>query len=421
MRKIVKYSLSLFIMIVMLFGVLAEQSFAATGGPKIRRIEGENRYSTAAAVSRDVYKTVGTVIIALGEDYADALSGGQLSVAAKAPILLARRNSIPEETTAELERLQPKKIYILGGKNALSENVENQLIGFAETERIEGRNRYKTSEAIAKKSKELGMKDDSLIASGKDFPDSLSAGGAVAKNKQSLALSNGQDLPMIDYKSLTLLGGTKALPLPSVSAKRIGGANRYDTALMLAKENFEKPKTIILASGENFPDALTAVSLAAKYDAPILLSRKDILDPNTLTYIQENCEDLIIVGGKAAIDITIPTQEPDVKKSEAIITFVPNFENTPITVKTTVGEKTMAPVINRSGYTLKGWNTKADGTGEMVNLNNKTFSEDTVLYAIWESADTIITFDYNYQGAPRKTTQYINSSSTVTTPNEPVR
>lgn len=344
------------------------------------------------------------------------------------------------------------------------------------------------------------MKDDFLITSGKDFPDSLSAGGAVAKNKQTLALSNGQDLPMINYKGITLLGGPKALPLPGISAKRIGGDNRYDTALMLAKENFEKPETIILASGENFPDALTAVSLAAKYDAPILLSRKDVLDPNTLTYIQENCEDLIIVGGNAAIDINIPTQEPEVKKNEAIITFVPNFEKTPITVKTTVGGKTTAPLINRNGYTLKGWNTKADGSGktvdfskdtfsdntvlygiwekaeivkadisvtfkynyflspsdtvskiktgakaaapsipqrkdysfkgwntkadgsgEMVNLNNKTFSEDTILYAVWESADTAISFDYNYQGAPRKTTQYINSSSTVTTPNEPVR
>lgn len=184
MRKIKKNSLSLFIMIVMLFGLLAEQSFAATGKPKIRRVSGENRYSTAVAVSKDVYKTAGTVIIALGEDYADALSGGQLSVAAKAPILLARRNSIPEETTTELIRLQPKKIYILGGENALSENVEKQLNDITETERLEGRNRYKTAEAIAEKSRELGMKDDFLITSGKDFPDSLSAGGAVAKTNK---------------------------------------------------------------------------------------------------------------------------------------------------------------------------------------------------------------------------------------------
>ena len=63
---------------------------------------------------------------------------------------------------------------------------------------------------------------------------------------------------------------------------RIEGQNRYATAVEIAKKTFpEIPKTFILASGEDFPDALVANGLTNVFDAPILLTRQGELPQDT--------------------------------------------------------------------------------------------------------------------------------------------
>lgn len=52
---------------------------------------------------------------------------------------------------------------------------------------------------------------------------------------------------------------------------RIQGPSRYHTAAKVSEESWEKADTVILATGDNFPDALAGVPLAAAKKAPILL------------------------------------------------------------------------------------------------------------------------------------------------------
>ena len=82
---------------------------------------------------------------------------------------------------------------------------------------------------------------------------------------------------------------------------RLKGSNRYATGLAIANElkevqGVEKFRTVVVAYGEKFPDALTGSYLAAKYNAPILLTSESA-DGDVMTYIRNN----LVAGGKVYI------------------------------------------------------------------------------------------------------------------------
>ena len=84
---------------------------------------------------------------------------------------------------------------------------------------------------------------------------------------------------------------------------RIGGDDRYETASLEALSAFEEgSSTVIVASGEDFPDALAATSLAGGLDCPVLLTESDELPEATATAIGElGAGDAIVIGGESAV------------------------------------------------------------------------------------------------------------------------
>lgn len=60
---------------------------------------------------------------------------------------------------------------------------------------------------------------------------------------------------------------------------RLAGTDRYSTAAAIAKQGWAQSNYVVLAYGENFPDALSSGVLANKYNAPILLTKSTNL-PN---------------------------------------------------------------------------------------------------------------------------------------------
>ena len=94
--------------------------------------------------------------------------------------------------------------------------------------------------------------------------------------------------------------------VPSVI--RLSGKNRYDTAFAVANQlksnlKLEQFEAVVVAYGQNFPDALTGSYLAAVKNAPILLTEKSA-DARVLDYIQTNLVPggtVYILGGTAAV------------------------------------------------------------------------------------------------------------------------
>lgn len=99
--------------------------------------------ATAASATPVVY-------VATGENFPDALGAGPAAAIVKGPILLVSQNAIPGETAAELTRLGPDKIIIVGGTAVVSASVESGLAAYAGTvERIAGTNRYDTAAKLS--------------------------------------------------------------------------------------------------------------------------------------------------------------------------------------------------------------------------------------------------------------------------------
>lgn len=88
---------------------------AGAQAPPAERLAGENRFDTAAAVSAATFDPgVDVAFVATGQNFPDALAGGPLAGVRSAPILLTAQDALPPETAAELDRLDPGSITVLG-------------------------------------------------------------------------------------------------------------------------------------------------------------------------------------------------------------------------------------------------------------------------------------------------------------------
>ena len=87
---------------------------------------GADRYATAAAVSQGTYpQGASTAFLASGENYPDALAGAPVAALAGAPLLLSRRDCVPQSTKSELARLGVTELVVLGGTGAVSQAAAN--------------------------------------------------------------------------------------------------------------------------------------------------------------------------------------------------------------------------------------------------------------------------------------------------------
>ncbi|WP_052085707.1 cell wall-binding repeat-containing protein [Clostridium sp. HMP27] len=82
---------------------------------------------------------------------------------------------------------------------------------------------------------------------------------------------------------------------------RISGLNRYETSIEVSKQ-WSSSKYAVLASGQDFPDALSASPLAAKYNAPILLTNPKTLATKTEMEIKRlGVSEMFIIGGYGSV------------------------------------------------------------------------------------------------------------------------
>ncbi len=271
-----------------------------TKSQQVTRISGKDRITTSVEISKSAYTTSENVVLASGFNFADALSAGQLASALDAPLLLSSQNKLDSQTKNEIERLKAKKVYVVGGDNAISKNGIDTTLKSENIDvtRLEGQDRYSTSQKVMEKTKEIINPEYLLIASGKNFPDALAATSFFVNHKSVMVLSDGVTYPQSNLQEIAI-GGVNQLPLKGFKGKRVSGKDRYETALEIAKLSFDKNNNAILASGQVFADSLSAVSLTKKHNAPIVLTQSDSLTENAKKYL--NGKNVFIVGGEKTV------------------------------------------------------------------------------------------------------------------------
>ncbi|MBK9180700.1 MAG: cell wall-binding repeat-containing protein [Acidimicrobiales bacterium] len=286
---------------------------------QVAQIGGTDRAGTAILLSRDAFPrngSAGAVILATGLNFPDALAGTPLARFLNGPILLAtiqgnreaKAAVLSPDTLAELQRVLPAggKVYVLGGPAAVGGSVDGQLrgLGYVVT-RLAGPTRYETAVAIANA---LGNPNNVILATGTDFPDALSGGAAAAKIGGAVLLTAGNVIPpatgaYIGGKKIYAIGGPAAAASPS--SESIVGADRYATASAVATKWFSSPSAVGVATGLDFPDALTGgAHIAIRASGPMLLTQTTALPTSTNGYLMAKKVPIAVAfvyGGPAAV------------------------------------------------------------------------------------------------------------------------
>ena len=299
-------------------------SFATEAEPKneITRLEGKDRYETAIQISKEGWNKSDYVVIARGSDFPDALSAAPLAKLYNAPILLSDTNTFLPSLQAELKRLSPKKVFIVGGTGVVSYNVEKGIRSLTSNgivvERIYGKDRYETALAVAEK---MGGSKELVIATGKNYPDALSIASFAASNSIPIMLTDNTSLykGALDYikkygvNKVYILGGTgvisdkieQTIKNQGCAVERFGGKDRYETNYLVLKKLASRFDftDVYFATGKNFPDALAGTALASLTKSPIVLVG-DGVNSNTIAHLREQMNNIKVkhsLGGEGVL------------------------------------------------------------------------------------------------------------------------
>ena len=257
-----------------------------------QKIVGKDRYDTAAKVATNIGKYNKAILVNAENSMSDGLSAAGLSGKEKAPILLVKKDSIPQSTLEKLKNVD--KVYIIGGNNAISENVEAELKNIKNIksiERLAGKDRVETSRAVAREIKEYSKV---FVVNGyKGEADAMSASPLAAKYKAPIILTNGKNIE-VDKKDVEyyVIGGEAVVDnsiVKELSATRISGKDRYETNRKVIARFYKNKSKLYIANGKTLVDALTSSNLA-KEDGIVLVSE------NTDNSIL-NGKNIIQIGG----------------------------------------------------------------------------------------------------------------------------
>ncbi|TFV83808.1 cell wall-binding repeat-containing protein [Microbacterium sp. dk485] len=288
------------------------------------RLDGRDRYETAVAVSRASFpKGTSTVYLVVGTDFADALAAAPLAANKDAALLLTRSTALPPPTEAELKRLAPQRVVLVGGTGVIDAGMPDRLrraLGSALTvDRIAGADRYETARLIAA---EFGSTSAAYIATGHDFADALGAAAVAGRTGAPVVLvrGNGASLDAATVRTLSALGARDAVVVGgegAVSAgiaadlsghglavTRYGGSNRFATNAALNNASFGAGTgSIVLATGQDFPDALTGAVLAAERGVPIFVTYGTCVTGGSADFmVNKGARAYTLVGGVGVLN-----------------------------------------------------------------------------------------------------------------------
>lgn len=256
----------------------------------VTRISGSDRFQTAAEISKKGFPGGSSLVyVATGADYPDALAGGAAAGHLGIPVLLVEKSTIPLATRQELNRLDPARIVVLGGEGVVAENVRSALTNYASTgevTRLSGNDRYGTAAAISAANYDPGVRA-AFIATGSGFADALAGAPAAALEDSPMLLVTRDSIPnatrdellRLNPQRIYVLGGGASISSAVASAlngyttgsvTRLSGSDRYGTGAAVVRQFWTKSRGYV-ATGQNFPDALTGGAVAGKESVPVLL------------------------------------------------------------------------------------------------------------------------------------------------------
>jgi putative cell wall-binding protein len=311
--------------IALLVGVLATVAQApAASADHPARISGVDRYETAAKVSASRFTAgVPVAYVVTGVKFPDALAAGVAAGVERGPVLLTTPASLSPATSAELDRLRPAEIVVVGGAGSVSDGVVAQLRTKTDgtVTRVQGDDRFATAAAVARHA--FASAGTAYVASGTTFPDALAGVPAAVRDRAPLLLVTATTVPGATAQAIADLGVDQIVVLGGVgtisqgvedqlrslagSTARVAGDNRFATAAAVSARAFPGGAPVAyLATGMAAADALAAGPVAALAGGPVLLVRGNCIPPAVEAEIARlGAPGLVILGGDRAVGLAV--------------------------------------------------------------------------------------------------------------------
>jgi hypothetical protein len=286
---------------------LFASSAIAFAAPTFNRPVNESTHlANAIALSTTAYPSgAPAAVVTSADSYADSLTAAVLARAYSGPLLLASGTSLSSNVAAELTRLHPAKVLLVGLPSSFVGSVTSAVAGLtADNVRvIKGADRYETAALVARAvAEKRGSVSKVVIAPGDSYGAALAAASlAAAQQWPLLLMPKSGPLPAAAQQAITDLGvssgvevGTDALLGVSgfTVAKRIVGAisstdpdGRYDTAAKLAEYGEDQGwlsfSRVGIVAGDDYPDGEIAAAYLAKSKGVLLFSKGTALQAAT--------------------------------------------------------------------------------------------------------------------------------------------
>lgn len=286
---------------------------------KEHRIAGQSRFDTAIELAKLTKSD--TAVVMNYQKFPDAITATKVANA-NSPIYFTAKDRMDSKTLYTILN-NHKKVVIVGGKNAVSKTVENQLLGL-NVERVEGNDRYETN------AKGLTNTEKLIIVSGEQFADALVTSSISKKLCSDVALTQKDNVPngLKNYlknnknlKEIFIVGG-KASVSPKVEKElkaytkaninRISGYDRYETSERLA--DIIKNSKYTIVNGEQFADNLLASPFSQRENRSIILTKRTKHSKYVMNVFEN--KDYVVVGGKTQVEIPTFAKPSETTKPE---------------------------------------------------------------------------------------------------------
>ncbi|MDY2794986.1 cell wall-binding repeat-containing protein [Peptostreptococcus porci] len=236
-----------------------------------------------------------------------------------------------------------------------------------DVERIGGKDRLETSLKILER---VGSKKVNLV-NGNQFADALSIAPIAAINGEGIVLINENKLPDVEntfkkqgVKDITLIGGEQSISnntytnlSKAFKVNRISGKDRYETSQSVVSSTGKSD--IGVATGADFPDALSAGAFLAKKQMPLLL-----VDGKKQSALPSGLKGVYTFGGKASVANEFGKRIAGKDRYETSLKIAEEFGNSDVVILTSgknfadalaaapLAKKVNAPIILIEGNKL---------------------------------------------------------------------
>ncbi len=275
--------------------------------PRQYRVVGgaTDRYGTAVLISQLGFpEGAPALVLVPGDDFGAGMGATPLAASYEGAVLLVPPDGLTSTLQAEIERLGPQKVFLVGlsRPNKVTEQLK-EILADAEVTSLRGDTPAETAALVADAVKAArGTVDKVVIVPSGSVAEALAVAPlAAAKGWPMLAAEEDGTLSRATKRAIEDLGVTSALVVGTVGdvdlsdvERQVGADSDETTALVIAYAldqgmTFEH---VVVASGTSFPEALVAGPYVALDNAILLLAKDGRLTADIQTLLDSHMKDV---------------------------------------------------------------------------------------------------------------------------------